>query len=189
MNAKKPNASSRPAGLRDKKMAQPLTESPNLDPVRRRPSPSAKKKGSARVAGSVAAAKKPVPISAAEAAWRQELGDLLNEDEVRHRLRVADRRTVTARSRRGELLALDTKDGRRLYPAFQFRDDGQPFPILTKVLAAFRGAAESLFTVAAWLVSPNSLLEQKSPAAWMRHEGDAALLLEAARRTAARLAR
>lgn len=123
--------------------------------------------------------------------WRehlQDLGDLLDEHEVRGRLGSQVSRQLESWYRSGRLLGLDTSDGRILYPTFQFGSTGRPVPAVKVILEVFRGAAKSPYTVASWLVSPNSLLEQNSPVRWLSTGRSTALLEEAARRTAARLA-
>lgn len=115
--------------------------------------------------------------------WRQHLGSLLETAEVRVLLGVTTRQTVSDLVRRGKVLALDTAGGRKLYPAFQFGKSGRPYPEIAEILKVFSGAADSPYTVASWLVSPNPLLNQQTPAEWMRLGGDPAPLYEAARRS------
>ena len=122
-----------------------------------------------------------------ESRWSQHLGSLLETDEVRTLLGVTTRQAVSDLARRGKLLVLDAAGGRKIYPAFQFSSAGRPYPEIAKILKAFSGAADSSYTIASWMVSPNPLLDQKTPAEWMRARGDTELLLEAARRSAAPL--
>ena len=55
-------------------------------------------------------------------------------------------------------------------PAFQFDDDGQPWPLVQPVLRALP-AYRSAWQRAFWLVSPNEWLDERVPADAL-HEGD-----------------
>lgn len=124
-------------------------------------------------------------LVAAEHAWREHLGTLLDLASVRALLGGVSRQAVHDLMKRRRLLAVEEK-GERLYPAFQFRQ-GKALPGVAGVLAAFEAAVLDPHTVAAWLNRPNPELESRSPAEWL-HEGrgeDAVVL--AARRVAARL--
>jgi hypothetical protein len=127
-------------------------------------------------------------VAVAESAWRQALGPLFDTEEARMVLGVRSRQAVHDLAARGRLLSLPTRDGRKLYPAVQFGNQGRPFPELPEILRAFEGKAESPYTVASWLVSPQILLEGETPVAWLRSGRDAALVVEAAHRSASALA-
>ncbi len=127
-------------------------------------------------------------LAAADAVWGRHLGPMLDAEQAKTLLGVASRQAVSDLAKRGRLLALDAAGGRKLYPAFQFGQDGRPYRELAQVLPLFAGVVETPYTTASWLVSPNRLLENDTPAAWMRAGGEPDRLLEAARRAAARLA-
>jgi hypothetical protein len=97
-------------------------------------------------------------------------------------------RELVALQREGRLLILDSFDGEKLHPAFQFSPAGKPYPEVSRVLEIFSGAVDSPYTIASWFVSPQDLLEANTPAAWLRSGRDPELLFEAARRSAAPLA-
>lgn len=114
----------------------------------------------------------------AATSFEEYLGPLLDPHQVQ-----------TALDSGSRLLVLSRTDGRKIYPAFQFGQDGHPYPEIEKVLEIFEGTVESPYTVASWFVSPQDLLEDETPATWMRSRRQPELLLEAARRVAAKLAR
>jgi hypothetical protein len=120
--------------------------------------------------------------------WIRVLGPLFNREEVRRVLHLRNAREVGALQTQGQLLTLNSFEGQTLYPAFQFNAAGKPYPEIAKVLEIFSGAVETPYTIASWFVSPQDLLDDKTPAAWLQEGGDPTLLFEAARRTAWRLA-
>lgn len=128
-------------------------------------------------------------LAAAGAVWRRRLGPLLEGGEVQTLLGVGSRQAVSDLAKRGRLLALRTSGGRKLYPAFQFAENGRPYPDLASVLETFAGVVESTYTTASWLVSPNTDLAGETPFERLRSGRGIEELLEAARRAAARLAR
>jgi hypothetical protein len=120
--------------------------------------------------------------------WIRVLGPLLDVEEARRVLHLENAREVGALQTKGQLLTLSSFEGQTLYPAFQFSPAGNPYPEIARVLEIFSGAVETPYTIASWFVSPQDLLNDKTPAAWLQEGGDPTLLLEAARRTAWRLA-
>jgi hypothetical protein len=127
-------------------------------------------------------------LAVAEMAWSRHLGALLDSHQVQALLGVGTRQAVSDRARRGGLLALPTTSGRVYFPAFQFGPGGRPHPALPKVLAVFAQAEVGPWTVASWFRTPQALLDDTAPADWMGQGKDEERLLEAARRTAAKLA-
>jgi len=127
-------------------------------------------------------------LALAEAAWRRHVGALLDTHQVQALMGVGTRQAVSDRARRGGLLMLPTAAGRVGYPAFQFGPGGQPYAAVPRVLEAFAEVEADPWTVASWFRSPQSLLEHATPAEWLGQGGRDDTLLEAARRTAARLA-
>lgn len=128
-------------------------------------------------------------LAVADALWRDRLGPMLDVAEVKTLLGVGTRQAVHDFARRGRLLALPGPGGRILYPAFQFRRGGRPYDVLPDLLKRFRDAGVRPHTLAAWFKTPQGLLGGRTPVAWMEAGRDPATLLEAARRTAARLGR
>jgi hypothetical protein len=120
--------------------------------------------------------------------WIRVLGPLLGSEETCRVLHFENPRELVALQREGRLLTLDSFDGEKLHPAFQFNPAGKPYPEVARVIEIFSGAVESPYTIASWFVSPQDLLDDKTPAAWMQQGGDPSLLFEAARRAAWRLA-
>lgn len=128
--------------------------------------------------------------AAAEAAWKGQLGPLLETDQVRRLVGVKSRQAVSDLGSRRRLLALPRSGRRVVYPAFQFAANGRPFEVLPRVLAEFeeRGAAVSRWTIASWFVTPQPLLGGQTPAGWLKAGRDPEKAVLAARRTAARMA-
>jgi hypothetical protein len=56
------------------------------------------------------------------------------------------------------------------------------------ILAAFQDADVSPYTIASWFTTPQRLLGGVTPATWLRRGRDGDRVVEAARRSAARLA-
>ena len=127
-------------------------------------------------------------LAVAEMSWREVLGPLLDVEQVQSLLQVKSRQAVSDLAKRARLLSLDGSGGRKLYPAFQFGPTGRPYPEVVKVLGIFSGIVETPYTVASWFVSPQDLLDGETPAAWLRSRGSSELLLEAAERSADKLA-
>lgn len=140
------------------------------------------------LADSSAQGRRAALLVASESLWGKYLGPLLGADDVQLLVRARNPEAVGSLTRRGQLLALDVSGGRTVYPAFQFSKTGRPFPELPQVLRIFQGAVESPYTIASWMVTPQPLLDDKTPAAWMQEGGNPELLFEAARRAAWRLA-
>lgn len=128
--------------------------------------------------------------AAAEAAWKERLGPLLEANDVRRMLGVRSRQAVSDLAARRRLLALPQRGRRVVYPAFQFGTNGRPFEAIPRVLAEFnaRRAVESRWTIASWFVTPQAPLGGRTPAQWLRAGRDAETVVLAARRSAARMA-
>lgn len=127
-------------------------------------------------------------LAAADALWSKRLGPLLSREQAQKLLGVGSRQAVSQRAKRRRLLALPTHDDRLAFPAFQFSASGRPYAALPAILEAFEGADLSSYTIASWFVTPQRLLRGMSPAAWLRRGRDPERVVEAARRSAARLA-
>ncbi|CAN5521757.1 hypothetical protein BH20ACT19_BH20ACT19_13160 [soil metagenome] len=120
--------------------------------------------------------------------WEEHLGPLLDWRKVASLMgTVSTRQGVNDLATRGRLLALRTKGGGILYPLFQFRG-ARPFPEVPVLLELFGGAALDGWTVASWFVTGQDLLDDESPAGWLKAGKDPALAIEAAERVAGRLA-
>lgn len=126
-------------------------------------------------------------LAAADLLWRRQLGPSYSTRQVRELMRIGSRQAISDRVKRHRLLALPGPDGQPLFPAFQFTADGRPLPALHLVLERLAGAVETPYTTASWLVTPEPLLEDRTPAEWLR-EGEASeRVLEAAARYVERL--
>lgn len=79
-------------------------------------------------------------------------------------------KTVDAKVRSGELLAVVTADGFRLFPAFQLDAAGRPLPRLHEVLAGLDPTQVDPWGDAVWLNAPSDDLDGLTPAAALRTE-------------------
>lgn len=120
--------------------------------------------------------------------WEEHVGPLLDWRKVASLMgTVSTRQGVSDLAKRGRLLALRTRGGQVLYPMFQFRG-AKPFPELPVLLDLFGEAGLDGWTVASWFVTSQALLDDQSPARWLKAGKDPALVIEAAERVAGRLA-
>lgn len=128
-------------------------------------------------------------LSIADRIWLHRIGPLLDGRDVQRLLKVSTRQAVSDLVKRRRLLALPTAAGSLAYPAFQFNQGGRPNPALPRILEQFAKAAVDAHTIASWFTTPQSLLRGETPARWLKERRDPSAVIEAARRTAARLGR
>jgi hypothetical protein len=128
-------------------------------------------------------------LAAAMYEWRQQVGATFTSRQVQDLLGIKTRQGVHDLLKRERLLGLDGLSGQRVYPAFQFNERGRPYAVLPAVLAHFAEADVSPHTIASWFTSPQALLEGQTPAAWLKRGDPPDQVVEAARRSAARLGR
>lgn len=126
-------------------------------------------------------------LAAADTLWSKRLGPSLRREQVQGLLGVGSRQAVSQLTKRRRLLALP-RDDRLVFPAFQFSSSGRPYEAMPAVLAAFDDAGVSPYTIASWFTTPQRLLGRVTPATWLRRGRDPERVVEAARRSAARLA-
>ena len=127
--------------------------------------------------------------AASDAIWRRTLGPLLTRDAVQEILRVKSRQGIHDLIKRGRILALPTTSGTYEFPAFQFDvASGRVYGVVPHALAELRRAFDDdAYSAASWFVSPQDLLDARTPAEWMREGGPDAPVVEEARRAAALL--
>ena len=128
-------------------------------------------------------------LAASDVVWHKHLGPMYSSKQVREVMGRGTRQSVSELAKRGRLLALTEEDGRLAFPAFQFGSTGTRLPALERILEIFDGAVETPYTVASWFVTPEPLLEGKTPASWLRAGRPAEPALEAATRYAQLLRR
>jgi hypothetical protein len=126
-------------------------------------------------------------LAASDLDWHKQLGPHYSSKQVREVMGRGTRQSVSELVKRRRLLALPQEDGRLAFPAFQFGPGGRRLRGLEDILEAFHGATETPYTVASWFVTPEPLLDGKTPAEWLRRGRPVAPALEAAQRYAARL--
>lgn len=127
-------------------------------------------------------------LATAEALWSKHLGPMFSREQVQELLGVRSRQAVSQLAKRRRLLALHTPEDRLTFPAFQFSPSGRPYEAMPALLAAFENADVSPHTIASWFMTPQRLLGRVTPATWLRRGRDPERVVEAARRSAARLA-
>jgi hypothetical protein len=100
------------------------------------------------------------------------------------------RQALDQRVKARKMLGCPTADGgQRVYPVWQFSDDGQPIPYLAEVLNTLHEGIDDPWTWATWLAAPvPSRFEGKPAYQWLVEGRDAESVLTQARRTAGRLA-
>lgn len=131
-------------------------------------------------------------LAASDLLWEREIGRLLSAAEVGELLGVT-KQAVSLRVKTPSLLALPTAKGGYGFPHWQFGQDGEPLAGLTEVLRAFRTedslpVVETPWTIAAWMVSHQGELGDKTPVELL-HEGEGEQVRLAALRYADRLRR
>jgi hypothetical protein len=88
------------------------------------------------------------------------------------------------------MLGCPTADGgQRVYPAWQFTDDGRPIPHLAQVLDTLHQGLDDPWTWTTWLAAPvPECLDGMAAYRWLAEGRDPEPVLLEARRTAGRLA-
>ena len=116
-------------------------------------------------------------------AWAEQLGPAYRQGDVA-RLLGKSRQAVSADS---GLLRLEMRDGEIGYPVFQF-DGRRKLPGIREVIGILGPVVASPWTLASWLTSPNSDLDNRAPVQALRN-GNTETVTAAARQTAEALAR
>ena len=126
-------------------------------------------------------------LATSDIVWRKHLGTLYSSKQVRELMGRGTRQSVSELVKRRRLLGLPQSDGRLAFPAFQFTAGGRRLPGLESILDEFADAVETPYTIASWFVTPEPLLENATPAQWLRRRRSKDKALEAAHRYAERL--
>jgi hypothetical protein len=126
-------------------------------------------------------------LAASDLVWQKHLGPLYSSKQVRELMGRGTRQSVNELVRRRRLLGLPQPDGSLAFPAFQFGPGGRRIPGLEAILDEFADAVETPYTTASWFVTPEPLLEDSTPAQWLRRGRSKDKALEAAGRYAERL--
>jgi hypothetical protein len=120
--------------------------------------------------------------------WLSALGEVCDSREIATRLGVNSRQAVQARYRRGTLLGVE-QSGRIAFPAWQLDPSGRPYPVMIRVIRAFR--AEGItdpWVIVSWFATSQDDLDGSTPLEWMRQGRPMLALERAAAQTAYRLA-
>ncbi len=127
-------------------------------------------------------------LATSELTWDEHLGPQLGWSDVAALLgTVRTRQGINDLARRHRLLALPTRSGKMLYPAFQFRG-GRTIAGLSDLLLVLDASGASPWTQASWFVTPQDELDGESPTAYLNRRSLDERVLTTARRAAARLA-
>jgi hypothetical protein len=116
----------------------------------------------------------------ANRAWKDQVGPSLTQRDTARLLG----RTEQAVSKDSHLVRVRRRDGRPVYPVFQF-DGRRQKPGVADVVAALGGAVGEL-TAASWLTAANDALGGRRPVDVLA-DGDRAVVLALAHRFAARM--
>lgn len=127
--------------------------------------------------------------AADDADWTEFFGPLLDAPEVARVLGVSSVQTVADLEQDKKLLALPTRDGRLVFPAFQFSQTGAIYPEIERIIAIFDDIVVTPYTIASWLRGPKEYLQGNSPIRWLELGRDPELVIAGAEVAAARLAR
>jgi hypothetical protein len=127
-------------------------------------------------------------LATSELTWDEHLGPLYEWADVAAVLgTVGTRQGVSDLAKRRRLLALPAKSGKLLYPAFQF-SGARTIAGLHELLVEWEGSGVGPWTQASWFVTGQDELEGESPAAYLSRRPLDERVLQAVRRTVARLA-
>jgi hypothetical protein len=127
-------------------------------------------------------------LATSELSWDEHLGPMYEWADVAAVLgTVGTRQGVNDLARRRRLLALPTKSGKLLYPAFQF-SGARTLAGLHELLVELDGSGASPWTQASWFVTGQDELDGEAPAAYLSRRPLDARVLKSVRRVAARLA-
>ena len=126
-------------------------------------------------------------VVAAEEAWREGLGLLLDEEDVARLLGV-EHGQVDELAHNEQIIVLEGTDGAPRYPAFQFQD-GRVASVLARAHRTLTDSGYvSAWSAAAWARTSHQELNLRTPAQWAGEHRDDETLLLVARRDAARAA-
>jgi hypothetical protein len=127
-------------------------------------------------------------LATSEMTWEEHLGPMFEWADVAAILgTVSTRQGINDLAKRRRLLALPTKSGKLLYPAFQF-SGARTISGLHELLVELDGSGTSPWTQASWLVTAQDELDGETPAAYLSRQPIDDRVRRAVRRAAARLA-
>lgn len=119
--------------------------------------------------------------------WDEQIGPFYDTPALVRLLGIT-KQAVADRAKRRTVLRVTTRQGRHLYPVFQF--EGRTLHRgFSAVLQEFRDAPVDGWAVASWLTTPAAALDGETPAAWLRAGGDTAPVVHLAADAAARWSR
>lgn len=113
------------------------------------------------------------------------LGPFYDTEGARQHLDGMSKQAVAKRRAVGAVLAMQTSDGRWLYPTWQFSPSGGVRQQLAPVLREFAGVDG--WTAGTWLMNPHPVLEGDTPREFLAAEGSPQRVVELARHDVAAL--
>jgi len=128
-------------------------------------------------------------LAAATSAWEDALGPMLSSAQVRKLLGGVMRQRVDELLRQRRLIGVQSANGRRHFPAFQFGDGRLPTAPLVDAFWNLADEPLDPWSAASWCVTQHDQLDGTSPLEWVGTGGDTDRLGLAAGRDAARLSR
>ena len=117
----------------------------------------------------------------------KQVGPFYEESTVAKWIGIS-RQAVKKRADTNKILVCITGEGDRLYPTWQFTDDGQVLPGLKTVLAALAEGKQDGWTVGLWLTTPDDDLGGATAVQWLKAGKTVEPILRDARHDAARWA-
>jgi hypothetical protein len=116
--------------------------------------------------------------------WDAQIGPFYDTAAV-VRLLAVSKQAVADRVRRRRLLAAATAEGRIVYPVWQF-DGSRAHPGVSDIVAMFRDSPVDGWAIASWFTTPASVLDDATPADWLRQGRDQTPVHDLAADTVAR---
>lgn len=111
--------------------------------------------------------------------WDKQIGPFYDTPRLVKLLGVS-KQAIADRVRRRTLLAATTKNGRVVYPTFQFDGHRVRGPV-AEVLSVFKGTPVDGWAVGAWFTTPSTALGGATPVEWLYEGGDVHLVWTLAR--------
>lgn len=119
--------------------------------------------------------------------WDGQIGPFYDTPSVVRLLGIS-KQAVADRVRRGTLVAATTRQGRVVYPTWQFAGS-RVSPQISRIAAIFRDSAADGWAIASWFTTAAGVLDGKTPLEWLRDEGPEEPVAELAADSARRWAR
>lgn len=117
--------------------------------------------------------------------WAKFMGPVYSTSSLARLLKVS-RQAVSERAAKGKLISLQTSDGHKVFPLFQFDKPPVLIPGISEVWAELKKAKADDWTRATWLLAPMVELANRSPISYLKSGGNVATVLTEVERAAFR---